>query len=53
MNIETYNHREEDLVVAEKLLTAENARLAGTHGYTIDEFENNMHKAITEGIGKL
>jgi len=51
MYMETYSRREEDLAVAERLLAAEKARLAGTHGYAIDEFENNMRKAITKGAG--
>jgi len=49
MDMETYSRREEDLAVAERLLAAEKARLAGTRGYAIDEFENNMRKAITKG----
>jgi len=51
MDMETYSRREEDLAVAERLLAAEKARLAGTRGYTIDEFESNMRKAITKGAG--
>jgi hypothetical protein len=29
-------------------LAAERARMAGTQGYTIDEFKNNMLEAILE-----
>jgi PHD/YefM family antitoxin component YafN of YafNO toxin-antitoxin module len=49
MDIDTYNQREEDLVVAERLLAAEYTRLLGTKGYTIDEFGQNMQKAIAKG----
>ena len=37
---------ESDLAVANRLFAAECARLAGTCGYTVDEFENNMREAI-------
>jgi len=49
MDIETYSRREEDLAIAERLLAAERARLAGTRGYTADEFEYNMRKAVKKG----
>ncbi|MDR1893015.1 MAG: type II toxin-antitoxin system Phd/YefM family antitoxin [Oscillospiraceae bacterium] len=49
MDMETYSRREEDLAVAERLLTAERARLAGTEGCTVDEFKKNMKEAITKG----
>ena len=49
MDIETYSRREEDLATAERLLAAERARLAGTQGYSIDEFESNMRSAIKTG----
>jgi len=49
MDIETYSQREEDLAVAEQLLAAERARLEGTRGYSIDEFERNMLAAIKRG----
>ena len=49
MDMETYNRREEDLAAAERLLSAERARLAGTKGYTVDEFKNNMKEAIARG----
>ena len=49
MDIETYSQREEDLAVAERLLAAERARLEGTKGYTVDQFGNNMRKAIKKG----
>ena len=49
MDIETYSRREEDLATAERLLAAERARLEGTLGYTIADFQNNMRKAIKKG----
>lgn len=49
MDIETYSRREEDLATAERLLATERARLAGTQGYTIDEFKQNMAEAIEKG----
>jgi len=49
MDIETYGRREENLLIAERLLAAERARLAGTKGYTVDEFESNMRQAIRSG----
>jgi PHD/YefM family antitoxin component YafN of YafNO toxin-antitoxin module len=49
MDIETYSRREEDLATAERLLAAERARMAGTQGYTVDEFKNNMLKAVEKG----
>jgi len=49
MDIETYSRREEDLAVAERLLAAERARLAGTRGYSVDAFETNMREAIKRG----
>ncbi|MCL2344013.1 MAG: type II toxin-antitoxin system Phd/YefM family antitoxin [Firmicutes bacterium] len=49
MDIETYRRREEDLAVAERLLAAERARLEGTRGYTVDEFQSNMREAIKKG----
>ena len=49
MDMETYNRREEDLAVATHLLAAEKARMEGTEGYTIEEFEKNMREAIKSG----
>ena len=49
MDMETYNRREEDLAVAERLVEAERSRLLGTRGYTADEFEKNMREAIEKG----
>jgi PHD/YefM family antitoxin component YafN of YafNO toxin-antitoxin module len=49
MDMETYSRREEDLATAERLLAAERARLEGTKGYTVDEFQSNMRAAIEKG----
>lgn len=49
MDIETYNQRENDLAIAERLLAAERSRLHGIQGYTVDEFESNMRGAIIKG----
>ena len=49
MDMDTYTRREEDLAVAERLLAAERARLSGTQGYTLEEFEKNMRDAIARG----
>lgn len=50
MDMETYSRREENLAVAERLLAAERARLEGTRGYTVDEFQKNMQEAIEKGV---
>jgi len=50
MDVETYSRREEDLATAERLLAVERSRLAGTQGYTVDEFGSNMRKAIKKGV---
>jgi len=49
MDMETYSRREEDLATAERLMVTERARLAGTKGYTLDEFKQNMKEAIAKG----
>ena len=49
MDVETYNKREDDLTSAERLMSAERARLQGVKGYTADEFEQNMRAAIKKG----
>ena len=49
MDMETYNRREEDLAVAERLVSAERSRLAGACGYSINEFKQNMLEAIAKG----
>jgi len=49
MDLETYSRREDDLAVAERLLTAERARLSGVQDYSAAEFEANMRAAIGKG----
>jgi PHD/YefM family antitoxin component YafN of YafNO toxin-antitoxin module len=49
MDIYTYNKREDDLATAERLLSAERARIQGVKGYSTDEFEHNMRAAIKKG----
>ncbi|GHU95168.1 prevent-host-death protein [Spirochaetia bacterium] len=49
MDMETYSRREEDLFIAERLFEAERARQAGVKGYSIDEFRENMERAIALG----
>ena len=49
MDIKTYGRREEDLAAAERLLAAEKARISGVQGYSIDEFQSYMEKAIKIG----
>ncbi|MDR1013514.1 MAG: type II toxin-antitoxin system Phd/YefM family antitoxin [Coriobacteriales bacterium] len=49
MDMETYNRREEDLAVAQRLVDAERARLAGVCDIDLDSFEGLMREAIAEG----
>jgi PHD/YefM family antitoxin component YafN of YafNO toxin-antitoxin module len=49
MDIETYSSREQELENRERLLTAEQDRMAGIKGHSIDGFAKNMRKAIEEG----
>ena len=51
MDIKTYGQREEDLIIAERLLAAERARLLGTRGLSVEEFGHNMRRAIKNGAG--
>jgi len=46
------DHGERDLRTAERLLTAEQNRTAGTKGYTVDEFTKNMKEAIVRGAAQ-
>ena len=52
MDVETYNRRENELATAQRLLSAERARLQGLKGYTVDEFEQNMQVAIEKGAAR-
>ena len=49
MDIETYSRREEDLALAQRLASAELARISSINDLSIDEFEKNMLKAIERG----
>ena len=49
MDIESYGRREEDLATAERLMAAEKARFMGTHGYSVNQFKQNMQQAIKQG----
>jgi hypothetical protein len=46
MDIESYNRREEDLALAQRLVAVEMARVTGTKDLTLNEFEQNMRKVI-------
>ena len=49
LDIDAYNQREEDLAAAERLVEAERARIHGSNGFTINEFEQNMRISIAKG----
>jgi PHD/YefM family antitoxin component YafN of YafNO toxin-antitoxin module len=49
MDIGTYSRREQELEQMERLLAAEQDRMAGIKGHSIDQFAKNMKKAIEEG----
>ena len=51
MDIKTYGQREENLIIAERLLAEERARLFGTKGLYIEEFGHSMRQAIKKGAG--
>jgi hypothetical protein len=46
MDIESYNRREEDLALAQRLIAVEMERVTGAKDLTLNEFEQNMRKAI-------
>ena len=48
MDIETFNRREKMLRLREELLAAEEDRLHGVRGYTVDEVAAMMNSAIEE-----
>jgi PHD/YefM family antitoxin component YafN of YafNO toxin-antitoxin module len=52
MDIESYGRREENLATTERLLEAEMARHMGTQGYSLEQFKENMQRAIKRGAGK-
>jgi prevent-host-death family protein len=49
MDIETYSRREEDIALAQRLSSAELARLSGAKDLTVEEFRQNMLEAIAQG----
>ncbi|MDL2324533.1 type II toxin-antitoxin system Phd/YefM family antitoxin [Ruminococcaceae bacterium OttesenSCG-928-A16] len=52
MDMETYGRRERELEQAMQLVAAERARLEGTKGLSVDEFEANMHDAVKVGAAR-
>ena len=51
MNIETFNRREAMLKLREELLVAEEGRMHGSRGYSVDEVASMMREAIKEASG--
>lgn len=51
MDIETYNRREKMLKLREELLAAEEDRMHGSKGYSVDEVAAMMRSAIEEASG--
>jgi len=52
MDMETYSRREENLATAERLMSAEMARLMGAQGYSVEQFKENMQQAIKQGANR-
>lgn len=48
MDIDTFSRRESMLKLREQLVAAEEDRLAGKKGYTLDEMDTMMRKTIQE-----
>lgn len=48
MDIDTFSRRENMLKLREQLVAAEEERLAGKKGYTLDEMDTMMRKTIQE-----
>ena len=48
MDIETYNRREKMLRLREELLAAQEGRMRGSKGYSVDEVAAMMRSAIKE-----
>jgi hypothetical protein len=46
MDIESYNRREEDLVLAQRLVAVEMARATGAKDLTLYEFEQNIRRLL-------
>lgn len=53
MDIETFSRRESMLRLREQLISAEEDRLMGKRGYSIEEVDEMMKKAIRETADEL
>lgn len=53
MDIDTYNRREQMLQLREELLKVEENRLHGQRGYSIEEVDDILKKAIEEAAKSL
>lgn len=53
MDIETFSRRESMLRLREQLISAEEDRLVGKRGYSIEEVDEMMKKAIQETADEL
>jgi len=49
MDTEIINHKKDVLAAAERLIAAEQFRLFGMQGYSLNQFEVNMTTAISKG----
>lgn len=52
MDIETFNRREKMLKLREELLAAEEDRLHGSRGYSVDEVTAMMRSAVKEAANR-
>ena len=52
MDIETFNRREKMLKLREELLAAQEDRIHGSKGYSVDEVAVMMRSAIKEAAGR-
>ncbi len=50
MDIKSFSKRESMLKLREKLIEAEEGRVRGDKGYTIDEVSDLMEKAVKEAL---
>jgi len=49
VTINAPNARTAASLEVDRLLAAERSRFTGVHGYSVDEFQNNMREAIRKG----
>ncbi|MCL1803422.1 MAG: type II toxin-antitoxin system Phd/YefM family antitoxin [Eubacteriaceae bacterium] len=49
MDMQSFSEREEQIAVAQRLITAERARISGASEVTVDEFEQIASEAIKIG----